>query len=185
GRFRGRAGAEPPLSVLRLFRVRRLRAALPGRRLHQPRLPAVPDPGRPDDLVHAAAAVRAAAPLARDQRADPALEAQGRMTGAVIAGYVRSPFQPARKGELVDVRPDELCGQIVRALVKRSGVDPATLEDVTVGCAFPEGEQGMNVGRIAGVLAGLPRSVAGATINRFCGSSMQAVHSAAGSIAAG
>ncbi len=107
------------------------------------------------------------------------------MTGAVIAGYVRSPFQPARKGELVDVRPDELCGQIVRALVERSGVDPATLEDVTVGCAFPEGEQGMNLGRIAGVLAGLPRSVAGATINRFCGSSMQAVHSAAGSIAAG
>jgi acetyl-CoA acyltransferase len=106
-------------------------------------------------------------------------------TAAVIAGYVRSPFQPARKGEFVDVRPDELCGQIVRALVERSGVDPATLEDVTVGCAFPEGEQGMNLGRIAGVLAGLPRSVAGATINRFCGSSMQAVHSAAGSIAAG
>ena len=104
---------------------------------------------------------------------------------AVIAGYARSPFQPARKGELIDVRPDELCGQIVRALVERSGVDPAGLEDVTVGCAFPEGEQGMNLGRIAGVLAGLPSSVAGATINRFCGSSMQAVHSAAGSIAAG
>jgi acetyl-CoA acyltransferase len=103
----------------------------------------------------------------------------------VIAGYVRSPFQAARKGELVDVRPDELCGQVVRALVERCGVDGATLEDVTVGCAFPEGEQGMNLGRIAGVLAGLPRSVAGATINRFCGSSMQAVHSAAGSIAAG
>jgi acetyl-CoA acyltransferase len=107
------------------------------------------------------------------------------VTAAVIAGYVRSPFQPARKGELVDVRPDELCGQIVRALVERTGIDGATLEDVTVGCAFPEGEQGMNLGRIAGVLAGLPRSVAGATVNRFCGSSMQAVHSAAGSIAAG
>jgi acetyl-CoA acyltransferase len=103
----------------------------------------------------------------------------------VIAGYVRSPFQPARKGELVDVRPDELCGQVVRALVERSGIDGATIEDVTVGCAFPEGEQGMNLGRIAGVLAGLPRSVAGATVNRFCGSSMQAVHSAAGALALG
>ena len=103
----------------------------------------------------------------------------------VIAGYVRSPFQPAHKGELARVRPDELGGQVVRALVERSGVDPATLEDVTVGCAFPEGEQGMNMGRIIATLAGLPRSVAGATVNRFCGSSMQAVHTAAGAIAAG
>jgi acetyl-CoA acyltransferase len=107
------------------------------------------------------------------------------MTDPVIAGYVRSPFQPARKGALVDVRPDELCGQVVRALVERCGVDGSEIEDVTVGCAFPEGEQGMNLGRIVGVLAGLPRSVAGATINRFCGSSMQAVHSAAGAIALG
>jgi acetyl-CoA acyltransferase len=106
-------------------------------------------------------------------------------TRPVIAGYVRSPFQPARKGELVDVRPDELCGQVVRALVERSGIEGATIEDVTVGCAFPEGEQGMNLGRIAGVLAGLPRSVAGATVNRFCGSSMQAVHTAAGALALG
>ena len=103
----------------------------------------------------------------------------------VIAGYLRSPFQPAHKGELARVRPDELGGQVVRALVERSGVDPATLEDVTVGCAFPEGEQGMNMGRIIATLAGLPRSVAGATVNRFCGSSMQAVHTAAGAIAAG
>jgi acetyl-CoA acyltransferase len=106
-------------------------------------------------------------------------------TRPVIAGYVRSPFQPARKGELVDVRPDELCGQVVRALVERTGIEGATIEDVTVGCAFPEGEQGMNLGRIAGVLAGLPRSVAGATVNRFCGSSMQAVHTAAGALALG
>jgi acetyl-CoA acyltransferase len=103
----------------------------------------------------------------------------------VIAGYVRSPFSPARKGELVDLRPDELCGQIVRALVERCGIDGGSLEDVTVGCAFPEGEQGMNLGRIAGVMAGLPRSVAGATVNRFCGSSMQAIHTAAGALALG
>ena len=83
------------------------------------------------------------------------------------------------------MRPDELGGQVVRALVERTGIDPAQIEDVTMGCAFPEGEQGMNVGRIVGVLAGLPRSVAGATVNRFCGSAMQAIHTAAGSIAMG
>jgi len=104
---------------------------------------------------------------------------------AVIAGYVRSPFQPARKGALARVRPDELAGQVVAELVARTGVDPETIEDVTVGCAFPEGEQGGNIGRIAGVIAGLPRAVAGSTVNRLCGSSMQAVHTAAGLIAAG
>jgi acetyl-CoA acyltransferase len=103
----------------------------------------------------------------------------------VIAGYVRSPFCPAHRGDLRELRPDELGGQVVRALVERTGVAPDAIEDVTMGCAFPEGEQGMNVGRIVGVLAGLPRSVAGATINRFCGSAMQAIHTAAGSIAMG
>jgi acetyl-CoA acyltransferase len=103
----------------------------------------------------------------------------------VIAGYVRSPFQFAHKGAFTTMRPDELGGRVVRALVERTGVDPATIEDVTMGCAFPEGEQGMNVGRIVGVLAGLPRSVGGATVNRFCGSAMQAIHTAAGSIRMG
>jgi acetyl-CoA acyltransferase len=103
----------------------------------------------------------------------------------VIAGYVRSPFHFAHKGALRDVRPDELAGQVVRRLVERTGVDPSAIEDVTLGCAFPEGEQGFNVGRIAGVLAGLPRTVAGATVNRFCGSAMQAIHTAAGSLAMG
>jgi acetyl-CoA acyltransferase len=103
----------------------------------------------------------------------------------VIAGFARSPFHFARKGELVDVRPDELAGRVVRALVERAGVDPASIEDVALGCAFPEGEQGWNLGRIVGVLAGLPQQVAGSTINRWCGSSMQSVHFAAGSIAMG
>ncbi len=107
------------------------------------------------------------------------------MERTVIAGYVRSPFQPARRGALARVRPDDMAARVVAELVDRSGVDPAALEDVTLGCAFPEGEQGMNLGRIVGVLAGLPRSVGGSTINRFCGSSMQAVHTAAGSIAMG
>jgi acetyl-CoA acyltransferase len=103
----------------------------------------------------------------------------------VIAGYVRSPFCPAHRGELRELRPDELGGQVVRGLVERTGVPPDAIEDVTMGCAFPEAEQGMNVGRIVGVLAGLPRTVAGATVNRFCGSAMQAIHTAAGSIAMG
>jgi len=100
----------------------------------------------------------------------------------VLAGYVRSPFTPAKKGELAGVRPDEIAAQVVRALVERTGVDPADVEDLIVGCAFPEGEQGFNVARIVGFLADLPLTVAGATVNRFCGSSMQAIHMAAGAI---
>jgi acetyl-CoA acyltransferase len=105
------------------------------------------------------------------------------MRNVVIAGYVRSPFHLAHKGELTKVRPDDLAAAIVKALVERSGVDPAALEDLIVGCAFPEGEQGFNVAKLIGMIAGLPQSVAGTTVNRFCGSSMQAIHQAAGAIA--
>lgn len=105
------------------------------------------------------------------------------MNEAVIAGYVRSPFTPARKGALAKVRPDELMAQVVRGLLERNSVNPAELEDMIIGCAFPEGEQGLNVARIVGFLADLPISVAGATVNRFCGSSMQAIHMAVGAIA--
>jgi acetyl-CoA acyltransferase len=104
---------------------------------------------------------------------------------AVIVEYVRSPFQPARRGELARVRPDDLAARVVAELVDRADIDPAAIEDVTLGCAVPEGEQGMNLGRIVAVLAGLPRTVAGSTVNRFCGSSMQSVHTAVGSIAMG
>lgn len=107
------------------------------------------------------------------------------MSKAVIAGYVRSPFTPAHKGALAKTRPDEIAGQVVRALVERSKVNPEDIEDILMGCAFPEGEQGFNIGRIVAFLAELPLSVSGMTINRFCGSSMQAVHIAAGNIAAG
>jgi acetyl-CoA acyltransferase len=102
----------------------------------------------------------------------------------VIAGYARSPFQPALKGALARVRPDELAAQVVAALIERARVDPNTIEDVIVGCAFPEGEQGLNVARLIGFLAGMPERTAATTVNRFCGSSMQAVHMAAGAIAA-
>jgi acetyl-CoA acyltransferase len=104
---------------------------------------------------------------------------------AVIAGYVRSPFQPARRGRLAATRPDDMAGAVIAALVERAGIDPEALEDVVLGCAFPEAEQGMNAGRIAAIIAGLPQSVAGQTVNRFCGSSMQGVHTAAGAIAMG
>jgi acetyl-CoA acyltransferase len=104
---------------------------------------------------------------------------------AVIAGYVRSPFQPARRGRLAATRPDDMAAAVIAALVARAGIDPEALEDVVLGCAFPEAEQGMNAGRIAAIIAGLPQSVAGQTVNRFCGSSMQGVHTAAGAIAMG
>lgn len=107
------------------------------------------------------------------------------MKDIVIAGYARSPFHFAHKGALTKVRPDDLAAHVVRGLVERTGIDPEQIEDLIVGCAFPEGEQGFNVARLVGLMAGLPISVAGATINRFCGSSMQAIHMAAGSIQMG
>jgi acetyl-CoA acyltransferase len=107
------------------------------------------------------------------------------MTDVVIAGYARSPFTPAKKGELAKVRPDDIAAQVVRALVERTGVDPHEIEDLILGCAFPEGEQGFNVARLVAFLAGLPESVGGTTVNRFCGSSMQAIHMAAGAIQMG
>ncbi|HSM51583.1 MAG TPA: thiolase family protein [Thermoanaerobaculia bacterium] len=104
------------------------------------------------------------------------------MRNVVIAGYARSPFTPAKKGELAKVRPDDLLAQTLRGLVERTGADVAEVEDLLVGCAFPEGEQGFNVARVAVFLAGFPIGMTGVTINRFCGSSMQAIHSAAGAI---
>ena len=107
------------------------------------------------------------------------------MTNAVIAGYARSPFHFAGKGALARVRPDDLAAQVVRALITRTGVKPEDIEDLILGCAFPEGEQGPNVARLIGLLSDLPLSVAGVTVNRFCGSSMQSIHIAAGQIALG
>lgn len=103
----------------------------------------------------------------------------------VIAGYVRSPFTLARKGGLARVRPDDLAAAVVRELVVRTGVKAGDIEDLIVGCAFPEGEQGFNVARLIGLIADLPLSVGGLTVNRFCGSSMQSVHIAAGQILLG
>jgi acetyl-CoA acyltransferase len=104
------------------------------------------------------------------------------MKNVVIAGYARSPFTLANKGALTRVRPDDLAAQVVASLINRTNVRPQDIEDLIVGCAFPVGEQGFNVGRLIGLLAGLPQSVAGMTVNRFCGSSMQSIHIAAGQI---
>ena len=107
------------------------------------------------------------------------------MKNVVIAGYARSPFTLANKGALVRVRPDDMAAQVVRALIERTKVRPEDIEDLIMGCAFPEGEQGFNIGRLVALLADLPQSVAGMTVNRFCGSSMQSVHIAAGQIQLG
>ncbi|CAH0351485.1 thiolase family protein [Aquabacterium sp. CECT 9606] len=104
---------------------------------------------------------------------------------AVIAGYARSPFHFANKGALAKVRPDDLAAQVVQGLLQRTDLDPALLEDVILGCAYPESSQGNNLARIVGLLAGLPHEVPGMTVNRFCGSSMQAIHIAAAQIEAG
>jgi acetyl-CoA acyltransferase len=104
------------------------------------------------------------------------------MKNVVIAGYVRSPFHFANKGKLARIRPDDLAAQVVDGLLKKTGVDPNEIEDIMLGCAFPEGEQGFNIAKLVGMLSNLPQSVAGTTINRFCGSSMQAIHMAAGAI---
>ena len=89
------------------------------------------------------------------------------MKPVVIAGYARSPFTFAARGDLARVRPDDLAAQVVRGLINQTGVNPEDLEDLIVGCAFPEAEQGLNVARLIGFLADLPLSVAGVTVNRF------------------
>lgn len=103
----------------------------------------------------------------------------------VIAGYQRSPFTPASKGRLAKVRPDDLLARVIDGLLAATGVPSDQIEDLMVGCAFPEGEQGLNVARLVAFLCGLPNAVAAVTVNRFCGSSMQTIHMAAGAIQMG
>jgi len=104
---------------------------------------------------------------------------------AVIAGYARSPFTPAKKGELARIRPDDIAATVINGLIEQTGVDPSLIEDLIVGTAFPEAEQGFNVARMITFLTELPETVPGVTINRFCGSSMQAIHDAVGRISMG
>lgn len=106
-----------------------------------------------------------------------------RMTQAVIVDYVRTPFGFASKGELIKVRADDLATVVAKALVERTKINPETIEDLILGCAFPEGEQGLNLARLIVLNADLPIGIGGVTVNRFCGSSMQSIHQAVGAIA--
>jgi acetyl-CoA acyltransferase len=104
----------------------------------------------------------------------------------VIVAAVRTPVGKARRGSLVTVRPDEMAATVVCELMKRAdGLDPADVDDVVIGCAFPEGEQGMNMARMVALRAGLPVSVPGETINRFCSSGLQSIAHGAYAIMAG
>jgi len=107
------------------------------------------------------------------------------MFKAVIAGYSRSPFTIAKKGDLVDVKPDELLSEVIKNLILKSKINKDDIEDVIIGCAFPEGEQGFNIGKIVTFLSNMNIKTAGTTINRWCGSSMEAIHIAAGKISMG
>jgi acetyl-CoA acyltransferase len=108
------------------------------------------------------------------------------MREAVIVTAVRSAVGKAPKGALKDARPDELAAQVIRQAVERTpGLDPREVDDVILGCAMPEGEQGLNVARVAALRAGLPDSVPGVTVNRFCASGLQAIAMAAERILAG
>ena len=107
------------------------------------------------------------------------------MYKAVIAGYSRSPFTLAKKGELINVKPVNLLAEVIKNLVSKSKVNPNDIEDVVVGCAFQVGEQCFNIGKLVTFLAGMDIKTSGMTVDRWCGSSMEAIHIAAGKIALG
>jgi acetyl-CoA C-acetyltransferase len=105
---------------------------------------------------------------------------------AVIVSVARTPLGRAFKGSLIGVRPDDLLALVISEAVNRaSGIDKTEIEDVIVGCGFPQGESGMNVARVAALLAGLPNEVPGVTVNRFCSSGLVAITIAAQQIALG
>jgi acetyl-CoA acyltransferase len=108
------------------------------------------------------------------------------MTNVVIVDAVRSAVGRATKGSLALKRPDELAGEVIRGLLARNPKVPASeIEDLVLGCAMPEGEQGLNVARPVGLLGGLPEECGAVTINRFCSSGLQAIAMAAGEILVG
>jgi acetyl-CoA acyltransferase len=107
------------------------------------------------------------------------------MPTAYILDACRTPGGKAHRGAFRYSRPDDLAAVVIRALLARTGSDPALVDDVILGCAFPEAEQGMNVARIAALKAGLPVTVPAQTVNRFCASGLQAVATAAERIVAG
>ncbi len=107
------------------------------------------------------------------------------MFNSVIAGYSRSPFTMAKKGALVDVKPVNLLAEVVNNLVNNSKIDKKDIEDIIVGCAFQVGEQCFNIGKLVTFLTDMNIKTSGMTVDRWCGSSMEAIHIAAGKIAMG
>ena len=108
------------------------------------------------------------------------------MRDAVIVSGVRTAIGKAPKGTLAAVRPEDLGALAIKEAVRRAeGLDPAQIEDVVMGCAVPEGEQGLNMARICSALAGLPNSVSAMTVNRYCSSGLQAIAIAAQQISSG
>ncbi len=105
-------------------------------------------------------------------------------TAYILAAY-RTPGCKAKRGKFKDMRPDDLAAIAIKGVVERTGVDPMDIEDVILGCAFPEAEQGMNFARVAVMKAGLPYQVSGQTVNRFCSSGLQSIAMAAERIMAG
>jgi len=108
------------------------------------------------------------------------------MKEAVIVSCVRTAIGRAPRGTLRFTRPDYMASEVIKeAIARAKGLDPAEIEDVILGCSFPEGEQGMNIGRMAALEAGLPDSVPGQTVNRFCSSGLQSIAIAAERIMCG
>ena len=107
------------------------------------------------------------------------------MLNSVLVGFKRSPFTLARKGDLSNVRPEDILSQVINDLVLTTNVNINDIEDIIAGCAYPEGAQGNNIAKIVSFMTNMPEHVAGMTVNRWCGSSMQAIHNAAGAIATG
>ena len=107
------------------------------------------------------------------------------MFKAVIAGYSRSPFTMARKGELIDVKPVNLLAEVINNLVSKTNINKNEIEDIVIGCAFQTGEQCFNIGKLVTFLTNMDIKTSGMTVDRWCGSSMEGIHIAAGKIAMG
>ena len=107
------------------------------------------------------------------------------MFKSVIAGYSRSPFTMARKGALIDIKPVNMLAEVIKNLVKKTNVNKQDIEDIVIGCAFQVGEQCFNIGKLVTFLTDMEIKTSGMTVDRWCGSSMEAIHIAAGKIALG
>ena len=104
------------------------------------------------------------------------------MKNAVLVGFKRSPFTIANKGLLASIRPEDILSQVINDLIKTININKDDIEDIIAGCAYPEGAQGYNIAKIVSFMTDMPEHVGGMTVNRWCGSSMQAIHNAAGAI---